>query len=515
MMNYFRNIGKALMMPIAVLPAAAILAGLGNWLVTLGILPVLANIMFVAGTAILDNMAILFAIGLGYGLSKDKNGGAALGALVMWAVLAKLLTPDSLVGILSIPVDVDAGQTAIGQLGSQIGSIEASSFLKVNNAFIGIAVGVISAEIYNRCYKIELPTALSFFSGRRLVAIATAFAGIVLAVVLYFVWPILFTGLVNFGEFIASLGAFGAGLYGFANRLLIPTGLHHALNSVFWFDVAGINDIGNFLGCTPELFNSATGVCASGIEGGVEVVKGTTGMYMSGFFPIMMFGLPGAALAIYHTALPENKVKVGSIMLAGAFASFFTGVTEPLEFSFMFVAWPLYVLHAVLTGVSMFFASLFHWTNGFGFSAGLVDYVLNFTNPLANKPYMLIIEGLVIGLVYYGTFRFAITKFKILTPGRTAGEFEETEEEVAVQTGSIHEQKATKMHKIIGKDNLVEIDNCATRLRLKVKDSAVIDEDKLKKAGALGVMKPDAKSIQIIIGPTVEFVAEALKDIHR
>ncbi len=509
-MNYLRNIGKSLMMPIAVLPAAAILAGLGNWLASLDILPVIANILFISGTSILDNMAILFAIGLAFGLSKDKNGAATLPAIVMWFVVFKLLSVDSLNTLLSVDTD---GIDALEALSQNIGLVQATAFTKLNNAFIGILIGILSAELYNKFSNVELPKALSFFSGRRLVPIIAAIVGIILSVVLFFVWPFMFNGLTIFGESIQKMGPLGAGLYGFFNRLLIPIGLHHALNIVFWFDVAGINDIGNFLACTAPNFDPTTGICI--VDNGVEAVKGTTGMYQAGFFPIMMFGLPAAALAIYHSALPENKAKVGSIMLAGAFASFFTGVTEPLEFSFMFVAWPLYLIHAVLTGLSLFIASTFQFVDGFGFSAGLVDYLLNFTNPLSNKPYMLIVQGIFFAALYYFSFRFAIKKWNLLTPGRTKGEFENEDGEEELSGSEKYASMAKKILEIVGEDNLTEVDNCATRLRLEVKDSQKIDDTKIKKLDVSGVIKPSKTSIQIIVGPTVEFVAKELKKISN
>ncbi|MFV0288766.1 MAG: N-acetylglucosamine-specific PTS transporter subunit IIBC [Mycoplasmatales bacterium] len=508
MMNYLRNIGKSLLMPIAVLPAAAILAGIGNWLISIGFLPLLANILLMAGTSILDNLAILFAIGLAFGLSKDKNGAAALPAVVMWFVVFRLLSTDSLVTLLGL--DPDSAATTLDVLGKQIGDVQAASFTKLNNAFIGIMIGVISAELYNRLHTIELNKALSFFSGRRLVPIVAAFVGILLAFILYFIWPIVYTGLVSFGEIIVSMGSIGAGIYGFLNRLLIPTGLHNALNSVFWFDVAGISDINNYLGCTANNFDVATGICT--ISSGAEAIKGQTGMYQAGFFPIMMFGLPAASYAIYKNALPENKVKVGSIMLAGAFASFFTGVTEPLEFSFMFVAWPLYVLHAILTGISLFIAAQFHFINGFGFSGGFVDFILNYKNPLATAPYMLVVQGLVFAAIYYFTFDFAIKKFNLLTPGRTKGEFDEAEEEYA-SSSEKYQVLAQKIYDIVGKDNLKEVDNCATRLRLTVENSEEIDADKIKKLAVAGVVKPSKDQIQVIVGPTVEFVANELKKL--
>ena len=301
----------------------------------------------------------------------------------------------------------------------------------------------------------------------------------------------------SFGESIKDLGAVGAGLYGFFNRLLIPVGLHHALNSVFWFDVAGINDIPNFLGGAKSL-----------TEGTATV--GVTGMYQAGFFPVMMFGLPGAALAIYLSAKPSQKTKVASIMLAGAFASFFTGITEPLEFSFMFVAPVLYFIHAVLTGISVFIAATMHWIAGFGFSAGLVDMVLSSRNPLAVEWYMLIVQGLVFFVIYYAVFRFAIKAFNLKTLGRT----EEAEETTTAQPAASQsrEERAVKFIDALGgADNFKNIDACITRLRLSLVDQHKINEEQLKSLGAKGIVKIGNDGLQVVLGPEAELVAEAMK----
>ena len=312
-----------------------------------------------------------------------------------------------------------------------------------------------------------------------------------------YIWPYIFGGLVSFGESIKDLGAVGAGLYGFFNRLLIPVGLHHALNSVFWFDVAGINDIPNFLGGAKSL-----------AEGTATV--GVTGMYQAGFFPVMMFGLPGAALAIYLSAKPSQRTKVASIMLAGAFASFFTGITEPLEFSFMFVAPVLYFIHAVLTGISVFIAATMHWIAGFGFSAGLVDMVLSSRNPLAVEWYMLIVQGLVFFVIYYVVFRFAIKAFNLKTLGRT----EEAEETTTAQPAASQsrEERAVKFIDALGgADNFKNIDACITRLRLSLVDQHKINEEQLKSLGAKGIVKIGNDGLQVVLGPEAELVAEAMK----
>jgi N-acetylglucosamine PTS system EIICBA or EIICB component len=481
-LGYMQKIGRALMVPVAVLPAAAILMGVGYWIDPNGWGgdSALAAFLIKAGAAIIDKMAILFAVGVAYGMSKDKDGSAALAGLVGFLVVTTLLSPGAVSQIQQIPLD-------------QV----PAAFGKIENQFIGILTGVIAAELYNRFSTVELHKALAFFSGRRLVPIVTSVVMIVVAFILMAIWPVIYGGLVSFGESIVNLGATGAGIYGFFNRLLIPVGLHHALNSVFWFDVAGINDIPNFLGGQ------------SSIDAGKAVV-GVTGMYQAGFFPIMMFGLPGAALAIYHSAKKENKDKVASIMIAAAFAAFFTGVTEPLEFSFMFVAPVLYVIHALLTGLSVFIAASMHWISGFGFSAGFVDMVIQSRNPLATQWYMLLVQGLVFFGLYYAIFRAVIVKLNLKTPGR------EDDEAVPAAVQSTNRTELAKQYLEVlgGQANLVTIDACITRLRLTLKDRSIVDERKLKALGAAGVVKLGEQNLQVILGPLAEIMAGELKALR-
>lgn len=492
-LSYLQKVGRALMVPVATLPAAAILMGVGYWIdpVGWGGDNALAAFFIKSGSAIIDNMSVLFAIGVAYGMSKDKDGAAALTGFVGFLVLTTLCSPAAVSMIQKIPLD-------------QV----PAAFGKIQNQFVGILVGIISAEVYNRFSGVELPKALSFFSGRRLVPILISFLMILVAFILMYIWPVIFNGLVNFGEHIQKMGSVGAGIYAFFNRLLIPVGLHHALNSVFWFDVAGINDIPNFLGGQQS------------IEAGKAVV-GITGRYQAGFFPIMMFGLPGAALAIYHCARPENKAKVAGIMLAAAFAAFFTGITEPLEFSFMFVAPVLYVIHAVLTGISVFIAASMHWIAGFGFSAGLVDMVLSSRNPLATHWYMLIPQGLVFFVIYYVVFRFTINKFNLMTPGRelaVAGdETDGYDVNVDSNAGKDENETTTLARRYVGaiggSDNLTGIDACITRLRLNVKDSALVNDALAKRLGASGVIRLNKQSVQVIVGTRAELIASAMRNV--
>ena len=371
-----------------------------------------------------------------------------------------------------------------------------AAFSKIQTQFIGIIAGLIGAGCYNKFKNTKLPPALGFFSGKRCVAIVTAAMSLVATIILLFVWPVVYGGLVSFGELIVSTGAVGAGIYGFSNRILIPFGLHHALNSVFWFDVAGINDIAKFWGTA---------------EGGI---LGQTGMYMAGFFPVMMFGLPAAALAMYHTAKDNKKKAIAGLLLAAGLASFFTGVTEPLEFAFMFLAPGLYVVHAVLTGITFGVVAALPVRAGFNFSAGLVDWVLSFKAPFAENPLWLIGIGLIVAVIYYVIFRFVITKFNLKTPGR------EDDEKLGNEETKISNSDFTKRAEIIleglgGKDNLVSIDNCVTRLRLEVKDYEKINEKTIKSSGISGIIRPGKTSIQIIVGTQVQFVADELKKLCK
>ncbi|MGF1699527.1 N-acetylglucosamine-specific PTS transporter subunit IIBC [Photobacterium makurazakiensis] len=479
-LGYLQKVGKALMVPVATLPAAAILMGIGYWMdpVGWGSESVVAALLIKSGAAIIDNMAILFAIGVAFGLSKDKSGAAALSGFVCFTVLTTLLSP-----------------AVVAQLQGVTLENVPDAFGKISNQFIGILVGIVSAEIYNRFHTVELPKALAFFSGKRLVPILTSIAGILLATVLLYVWPVIYDALIAFGTQLESMGAIGAGLFGFFNRLTLTIGMHHALYPVFWFDVVGINDIPNFLGG------------AQSIENGTAII-GQTGMYQAGFFPIMMFGLPGAALAIYRCADKKNKDKVFSIMLAAAMASFFTGITEPLEFSFMFVAPVLYLIHAVLTGISMYIAASMQWMAGFGFSAGFVDLVLSSQNPLATKWYMLIPQGLVFFTLYYTLFTVTIKKFNLMTPGRGEDNSADNADE------NMGELANAYIKAIGGKENILEVDNCITRLRLTVKDSSIADKDAMKALGAAGVVQLGSGGLQVIIGlGKVDKVAAEMKNI--
>ena len=479
MMRFLQRLGKSLMLPVACLPIGGLLMGIGYWIDPSGwgANNLLALLLIKSGGILIDNMAILFALGVAIGMSKDQHGTAGLAAIISW------LTVQTMLGVAVV-------STIMGVPAEEV----PAAFSKINNQFIGILCGLISAGCYNKFYKTEMPDFLGFFAGRRFVPIMTVIVTLIICIPLYFVWPIVYTALVSFGEAIISLDAIGAGIYGFFNRLLIPVGLHHALNSVFWFDVANISDINRFWGI---------------MEGGV---KGVTGMYQAGFFPVMMFGLPGAALAMYHTAKTKNKKIAAGILMSAALCSFFTGVTEPLEFSFMFLAPGLYVVHALLTGISVAVVAALPIRAGFQFSAGFVDWFLSFKAPFAMNPLLLIPIGPAFFVIHYVVFRFMITQYNPKPPGR---EDDDTASEMKIELSN---SDYAAMAKIIlegvgGAANVASIDNCITRLRLEVKDRLLVDEKKIKSSGAAGVIRPGKTSVQVIIGPKVQFVADEFKKL--
>lgn len=477
MMKFLQRLGKSLMLPVACLPVAGILYGVGymidpnGW----GTNSVIAAFLIKAASAILDKMSILFAVGVAVGMADDNDGTSGLSGLISFLMFTTLLSS----GAVAMFTGADADP----------------AFGKIDNAFIGILAGLIGSACYNKFKSTKLPDALAFFSGKRCVAIITAGVTILASLVLLFVWPFVYQALVSFGTAIVGTGAIGAGIYGFLNRLLIPTGLHHALNQVFWFDVAGINDLKNFW---------------SG-----EGVLGETGRYMSGFFPVMMFGIPGGALAMYHTAKTKNKKISAGLLGAAAFCSFLTGVTEPFEFAFMFLAPGLYLVHAGLTGISCFIVALLPTRAGFNFSAGLFDYILSWNAPMAQNPWLLLPIGLVFAVAYYVIFRFVIAKFNLKTIGREDDEDNEVDMKAVLANDNFSEVATTIMEGLGGKNNIVSCDNCVTRLRLEIKDYTAVNEKKIKSAGVAGIIRPSKKSVQVVVGTQVQHVADEFKKLMK
>ncbi|MBS7223775.1 MAG: N-acetylglucosamine-specific PTS transporter subunit IIBC [Clostridiaceae bacterium] len=483
MMKYLQKLGKSLMLPVACLPICGILMGIGYALCPAtmqggdieGLKAIIGFFLVKAGGALIDNMSWLFAIGVAVGMADDKDGTAGLSGLVSWLMITKLLNP-SVVAVLT-GVAADAVNPAFG---------------KIENQFIGIVAGLIGASCYNKFKNTKLPDALAFFSGKRSVAIVTAVISIIVAAVLFFVWPIVYGGLVTIGTSIVSMGSIGAGIYAFLNRLLIPVGLHHALNSVFWFDAVNINDLGQFW------------------AGATTATDGhSLGMYMSGFFAPMMFGIPGAALAIVHTAKSNKKKIAAGLVGAAALCSFICGVTEPFEFAFMFLAPVLYVAYAVLYGIFTVVAVSLGFRAGFSFSAGLTDLVFSYPLPAAAKTWLIVPLGIAAFLVFYIVFRVMITKLNLKTPGREDDD-DEDDSKAVLANNDFTAVAATILEGLGGKDNVVSLDNCITRLRLEIKDYTAVDEKKIKSAGVAGVIRPSQKSVQVIVGTKVQFVADEM-----
>lgn len=492
MMRKLQKLGKALMLPVATLPLGGLMLGIGYAIdpIGWGSENIIAAFLVFGGKAILDNMGILFAIGLGYGLTDDNDGTGALAALVSFLMMTMLLGVHNVGNFLGGPLT--NGHTMLE--GVDIVTYSAFKAIDNKNVFLGIIAGLIGSGCYMKFRSCKLPAALSFFGGKRSVAIITGIVTMFASIILLFAWPMIFGALTSFGQSVISLGPIGAGLYAFFNRLLIPTGLHHALNNVFWFDLAGINDLGNFW--------AGTGV------------TGETGMYMTGFFPIMMFGLPAAAFAMYRCAKPEKRKMAGSLLGAAALTSFVTGATEPLEFAFMFLSPVLYFVHALLSGLVVGLVAALDVRAGFNFSAGLIDMVLCLPTPHALNVWMLIPIGLAVAAIYYVVFTFMIKKFNLKTPGREDDDLD-GEQKIVLSNDNFTEVARGILEGLGGASNITEIDHCVTRLRLEVKDQALVNEKKIKASGASGVIRPSKTSVQVIIGTQVQFVHDELKKLYK
>ena len=488
MMKYLQKLGKALFLPVAILPICGILMGLGYAIApgvmgvpdapTSGALYTIGFFLIKAGGALIDNMALLFAIGVAVGLAKENDGTAGLAGLVSWLMITTLLS----VGTVSV--------IAPNMIASKTNEV---AFAKIANPFIGILCGIIGASCYNKFKNTKLPDVLAFFGGKRSVAIVTGLVSIVVAAILLFVWPIVFGILVAIGNGIKGMGVFGVGLYAFLNRLLIPTGLHHALNNVFWFDTIGLGDLSHYW---------------AGDVTGQNGVTWDLGMYMSGFFPCMMFGIAGAALAMVQTA--KNKKAAIGLVVSAAICAFVCGVTEPFEFGFMFLCFPLYVVYSALYGIFTIITYYSGFRAGFCFSAGATDLVFSASLPAAAKTWMIIPLGIAAFLVFYFVFYFAITKFDLKTPGREDDD-EEAEKKVVLANNNYTEVASAVLAAVGGKENVKDVGYCATRLRFEVKDNAKVDEKAVKAAGAAGVIRPSKNACQVIIGTKVQFVYDELK----
>ena len=456
MFNLLQKIGKALMTPIAVLPVAALLLRLGFGDIFDG---QIAIIIKSAGDAVFSNLDLLFGIGIAYGLAKNNDGAAALSGAI-GVLIAKAV-------YLSIDKDVNMG------------------------VFVGIIIGVLAGTLYNRFHNIKLPEFLGFFGGKRFIPIITAVSAIVVGVLAGYFWHYAQGGIDTFSNMIIGLNKVGTFIYGTLNRLLIPLGLHHILNSVFWFQLGEYTYV-----------KEGVEVVANGDLHRFFAGDPTAGVYMSGFYLVMMFGLPAMTYAIYLNTPKEYRKKAGAILAGVAFTSFLTGITEPLEFLFLFVAPPLFILHALLTGLALAVAQMFNIHAGFGFSAGFIDYVINYK--LATNPLLILPLGALFAFIYFisSYYLIKILKLKIL----------ETELKEAPDAGAVSNEALAFITALGGAENIVNTDACITRLRMSVIDSSKLEDADFMKLGAKGVIRPDKKSIQVVLGAKAEGISEMIKE---
>lgn len=458
------------MLPIAVLPVAGLLLRFGQ--------PDLLNIPFIAsaGGAVFDNLAILFAIGIAVGLADDGNGSSGLAGAVSFFILTAAVKA----------ICTDARLAAMGFEG-----------MSINMGVLGgILAGVLAGLLYNRYKSTKLPDWLGFFGGRRFVPIVSGGAALVLGAVLGFVWPYCQNVIGATGNFLTSTGALGAFTFGFLNRLLIPVGLHHVVNSITWFQ------FGNF--------TNAAGEVVSGDLWRFFAGDPTAGTFMAGFFPVMMFGLPAAALAMYVTAKKENKAAVGGALVSVALTAFLTGITEPIEFMFMFLAPVLYLAHALLTGIALAVCDVLGIKLGFTFSAGFTDFLLNWG--ISTKPLLSVLVGLVFFAIYFVIFVWAIKKFDIKTPGREDDSESESFSKLEANLGMTGLAKEY-IDALGGSDNILEIEACITRIRLTLKDNKALEEKTFKALGATGLMKAGSQTTQVIVGTKAELLVEEMKKL--
>lgn len=464
LLGSLQRIGNALMLPIAVLPAAAILYRLGKIDWHNPFMIQFAKVMLSAGETVFTNLPLLFAVGVALGLTEGA-GAAALASVLGYLVLTSVLKSYTTDGIM-----LDTG--VIG----------------------GIITGSISAGLYKKYHAIQLPSWLQFFGGKRFVPIVTTFAMLIVGVIFGYVWPPVQSAISITGNWIVDKGSLGAFTYGVLNRLLIPFGLHHIINNIVWFNV------GDYAKATGDLVHGDLTRFFAGDK--------TAGMFMTGFFPIMMFALPAACLAMLHEANKEHRKIVAGILISAALTSFLTGTTEPIEFSFMFLAPVLYVVHAVLTGASLAITWALGVKHGFGFSAGAIDYFLNWD--LATKPILIVPIGLGFAFVYYFLFRIIIRAFQLQTPGRSNQSLQDIAPTVGIQD-RIGTLAVQVMEAVGGKENVIKLDACITRLRLTLREDRFVNENELKRLGAAGMMNLGRGNVQVVFGTESELIRDRMK----
>lgn len=497
-----QRVGKALMLPVAILPAAGLLLGIGNMLVNpdfLQYVPALendvvqaiANVLMNSGQIVFDNLSLLFAVGVAIGLSGGE-GVAGLAAIIGFLVMN--VTMGTVIGV---------NDYVLSQGDFSYASVLGIPTLQTG-VFGGILVGILASSMYKRFFKIELPSYLGFFAGKRFVPIMTAVTSLILGLALTLVWPPIQHGLNYVSQsMIDTNKTLAAFIFGTIERSLIPFGLHHIFYSPFWYE------FGTYVDKAGELVRGDQRIFMQQLRDGVEFTAGT---FTTGKYPFMMFGLPAAALAIYHEAKPHNKKLVGGLMLSAALTSFLTGITEPLEFSFLFVAPLLFAVHAVFAGLSFMTMHILNVKIGMTFSGGFIDYVLFGIIPNRTAWWLVIPVGLALAVIYYFGFRFVIRKFNLMTPGREedTGEVEDTNTEAVSKTGD--DLPRNILSALGGKENIAHLDACITRLRVEVKDKSGVDKTRLKKLGASGVLEV-GNNIQAIFGTRSDTIKSQIQDV--
>ena len=494
-MDALQRFSKAMFIPVLILPIAGILIAVGNLFTNVrlqAVLPFLNNPVTIGfGTllsgslnAILGNLGVIFCVGLSVGLANKKKSEAGFISLLAFLVFLNAMNKFmNMRGML-----VEGSLSGTGQalvLGVQVLDM---------GVFIGLLLGIVVAYVHNRFCETEFNNAFQIYGGTRFVFIVLIPVMVVMAVLFTFVWPYAQAGINALGGFIRSAGNFGLFIYGTLERLLIPTGLHHALNNVFWFDTIGLGDLSHYW---------------AGDVTGQNGVYWDLGMYMSGFFPCMMFGIAGAALAMVQTA--KNKKAAIGLVVSAAICAFVCGVTEPFEFGFMFLCFPLYVVYAALYGIFTIITYYSGFRAGFCFSAGATDLIFSASLPAHAKTWMIIPLGIAAFVVFYLVFKFAIVKFDLKTPGREDEDAEAAEANITLANNDFTAIASGVLAAVGGKDNVANVDYCATRLRFEVKDSTAVNEKAVKAAGAAGVIRPSKTACQVVIGPKVQFVYDELK----
>lgn len=518
MMKNLQKLGRTFMLPIALLPVAGLLLGIGASFTSDAVIQlyglesvlnestVLFKILSVlkdTGEVVFANLPMLFAVGVALGLAKEEKGVAALSGLVAYMVMYAAMTST-----IQHFMDINELKETAGLITNVMGFENTMN----TGVFGGIVIGIIVSILHNRFYTIKLPDALSFFNGTRFIPIISSIAAVIVGMLFTWLWPYAGAFIAWLGIVVSKLGYVGTFIYGFIYRSLIPLGLHHVFYLPFWQTaMGGVTEVGGVM------VEGAQNIVFAQLAAGVPIDPNAA-RFFSGMFPFMIFGFPAAALAMYHTAFEENKSDVKGLLVSSSLTSIFTGITEPIEFSFLFASPFLYFgVHAVLAALSFTILHILQVGVGLTFSGGLIDFILYGVIPgqaLTNWLPALFV-GVAYGFIYYFVFRFFILKFDLKTPGREDLSHDEINTQELTGDAKFNAIADRILNGLGGKDNIKSVDYCATRLRLEVEDVSIVDDNKVKGKGVAGVMKPGANSVQVIIGPDVQFVARAFNKLIK